>query len=1041
MKKKSNIFKVAPNFMLRSAMLPLESIIKVKTDHEHYSSLEQFLDGGFMNEALLIASPALSAMLEKDKLKPKEEKKVAAGLFKYVSRTFSRATPFGLFACVGTGKFDSTQKIPVYEDLQMKKRSRIDMEWLLGFINQLETNDNVALQLKVKANHAIRIAGNRLELVFPTHCGQGEELEGDKTDTISVRLTAASKYVLEKAENPILLNDLVQAVFEKYNGEIDISVVHNFVLEMFRQEFLISELRPPLLGGNPVEYLLEKLAYVTGIETEREILRQLQCMIHVYDNTAIGNGISNYLEIDQKMRSIVSSKSSLQVDTSFLNKLSINTNVADSLAEAAEIMWRVSTVDRGFPYIRDYYLKFIDRYGTASDVPLLDLINDNIGIGYPLYDSAGKSTSTVSKDKQAKLTKRRRVLSEQIATSIMENFSEVILDENLIDKLTIKDNWEYEMPDSMEIYAEILASSKEAVNQGSYTIVINPSSGSFQNGLTLGRFADVLGEDINQTLENMSVNNQDLNENMIMVDVTYIPTYGRTANIMMSRNYLPYEMAIGTNIQKEKQTVRLDDLYVSADHERLFLKSKTYGKEVAVVASNMLNFTSSPYLFRLLKDLSFEGKYYWQPFEWSFGSEQVFLPRLRYKNVIITSAQWNFNKDMFNKSDFHSEEIFFEAFQYAAKKWKLPQYVYLKMADNHILLNLAAKEAVALLKKDLEKDKTIRLEELVGNFDERTIIEGAAGHYMTEVVFEVEAANRKKRIGEDYPLIKYDLTNTSLLFPCQEWLYVNLYCPANIQNEFLTNTVAPFSGTLMIEHTITQWFFIRFVDQKPHIRLRFRLGKVCRGENLLSQVLEWMNLCKDNGYIFDAAIHPYERETARYGGPQLISMAETVFCQDSQAVIRLLSIFKKIDIKKQIFIGAWSAISILMDLGFHRRAQLEMLDKYVNNNKYKQEFRAMKAQFFSVMSQEYNSGAMNYERDVLEAFAFRTEALKIYGRLLHQHSENLWNDVYDIVSGLLHMDFNRLFGIDREKEEQCLSLARHAIHAFMEYEKHIDHTV
>lgn len=148
-----------------------------------------------------------------------------------------------------------------------------------------------------------------------------------------------------------------------------------------------------------------------------------------------------------------------------------------------------------------------------------------------------------------------------------------------------------------------------------------------------------------------------------MVDVTYIPTYGRTANIMMSKNFLPYEMAIGTNVQEGKLQVELNDLYVSADNERLFLKSKKYGKEVAIATSNMLNFAGAPNLFRLLKDLSFEKKYYWQPFEWDTGSEQIYLPRLRYKNVVFTPAQWNLNKDMFDEADFKSEEVFLTHFK------------------------------------------------------------------------------------------------------------------------------------------------------------------------------------------------------------------------------------------------------------------------------------------------------------------------------------------------------------------------------------------
>lgn len=103
---------------------------------------------------------------------------------------------------------------------------------------------------------------------------------------------------------------------------------------------------------------------------------------------------------------------------------------------------------------------------------------------------------------------------------------------------------------------------------------------------------------------------------------------------------------------------------------------------------------------------------------------------------------------MFDEADFKSEEVFFDAFQVIAEKWKIPQYVFLKIADNHILLNLHMKEMVTLVMKDLEKQNMVKIEELIGNFDERNLIAGTNGHYMTEIVFEIEAANRKKELAK-----------------------------------------------------------------------------------------------------------------------------------------------------------------------------------------------------------------------------------------------------------------------------------------------------
>lgn len=52
MEKENNIFKVLPNFMIRTAMLPIESINEIKMEQDFFPSLKRFLDEGLMDEAM-----------------------------------------------------------------------------------------------------------------------------------------------------------------------------------------------------------------------------------------------------------------------------------------------------------------------------------------------------------------------------------------------------------------------------------------------------------------------------------------------------------------------------------------------------------------------------------------------------------------------------------------------------------------------------------------------------------------------------------------------------------------------------------------------------------------------------------------------------------------------------------------------------------------------------------------------------------------------------------------------------------------------------
>lgn len=73
----------------------------------------------------------------------------------------------------------------------------------------------------------------------------------------------------------------------------------------------------------------------------------------------------------------------------------------------------------------------------------------------------------------------------------------------------------------------------------------------------------------------------------------------------------------------------------------------------------------------------------------------------------------------------------------------------------------------------------------------------------------------------------------------------------------------------------------------------------------------------------------------------------------------------------------------------------------------------------------------------MQLFTSRTKILSQYGKLLQEQSNILWNNIFDIVASLLHMHFNRLYGVDRDKEKEGLALARHSIYALLQYEKYM----
>ncbi len=140
------------------------------------------------------------------------------------------------------------------------------------------------------------------------------------------------------------------------------------------------------------------------------------------------------------------------------------------------------------------------------------------------------------------------------------------------------------------------------------------------------------------------------------------------------------------------------------------------------------------------------------------------------------------------------------------------------------------------------------------------------------------------------------------------WLAAYLYC-APPWEDFLRDAVQPFAERMLDQRLADQFFFIRYWERGPHIRLRFR-GDRATLEQALKPALdaffsdywknhptireepEWPHPVPEVEPWFpnDTVQYiPYEPEVARYGGPAGIGIAEEQFEVSSRAVLAILA--------------------------------------------------------------------------------------------------------------------------------------------------------
>jgi lantibiotic biosynthesis protein len=108
----------------------------------------------------------------------------------------------------------------------------------------------------------------------------------------------------------------------------------------------------------------------------------------------------------------------------------------------------------------------------------------------------------------------------------------------------------------------------------------------------------------------------------------------------------------------------------------------------------------------------------------------------------------------------------------------------------------------------------------------------------------------------------------------------------------LREAIAPVVRGGMERGELESWFFIRYQDPEPHLRVRFRgdpqmlLGKVVPALDAALAPL------RADGAVYKVVVDTYVRELERYGGDRGIELVEELFWRDSEAVLAIVELLE-----------------------------------------------------------------------------------------------------------------------------------------------------
>jgi thiopeptide-type bacteriocin biosynthesis protein len=316
------------------------------------------------------------------------------------------------------------------------------------------------------------------------------------------------------------------------------------------------------------------------------------------------------------------------------------------------------------------------------------------------------------------------------------------------------------------------------------------------------------------------------------------------------------------------------DLLVSVRKGELVLESVSLRKRIIPRLSTAFNHRHNGLgLFRLLCDLQYQGL----SARLNFDLESLFpglnfYPRVSYGNCVLAPAKWKLSAA---DIPFHAEAI-----SSLRERFDLPSVVSLGRGDQQLVFDLNEAADVVFFLSCLRGESTVALTEYL--LSDRGITSGhkpIAGQYLgllafDETVYEplpVQPARQRNNVKRTF-------------LPGTEWLYVKLYCAEASAARVLQEILAPF--LTKNKQLILQWFFVRYTDPDPHIRIRLLIRETSAG-TLLSSLASRARTGVRKDLIRAFRIDTYERELERYGAA-LIAGVEEVFHKGSEVTLAAL---------------------------------------------------------------------------------------------------------------------------------------------------------
>lgn len=901
--------------------------------------LQSLLERPEIREALFVASPTLDEGLEYWRKDPdsKKGRRAEEALVRYVQRMATRATPFGLFSGCSVGTLDGENRLELTARDAYQRHTRLDMDYLFALTEELGNHPELRRQLRYWPNSSLYLAAGRWRYA--------EARLQDKVRShhlVAVETAGYLERTLDRARQGATIGELARALVED-DPEIELEEAEEFIGELIDSQLLVSRLSINVSGEEPIYGVIGLLGEHPEIAPITAELQRVRRALDRIDEAGLGNDPAAYRRVAERLEELpakVDLPRLFQVDmVKPVERASLGQDVLDEIERGISMLRLLAGSAQRETPLRRFCQDFMERYEDAREVPLAEVLDEEVGIGFdrsrgaeasPLLD--GIYLPSPEGEQRVAWGPYTNLLLRKLEQALAEGLDEI--------EVTDKDLVDFEaddlppLADAFQVMGTLAAESQQALDGGEFRFWLRHASGP-SGARLLGRFCHAdpeLEKHVRAHLEAEEA----LDPDAVYAEIVHLPE-GRMGNILsrpvLRRYEIPY---LGLSGAPEEHQIPIEDLTVTVSGgQQVILRSKRLGKRVIPRLTSAHNFSArSLGVYRFLCTLQGQGVregvgWSWGPFE-----QARFLPRVRYGRLVLERARWRVSeKEIERLSKKKGDTARFQAVQRWRHERDLPSRVLLVDSDNELLVDfdnvLSVESFLALIKRRPQ----LQLAEFFPGPD-ALCARGPEGRFVQEVVIPY-VCRREPRAGR-LPALSAPLRRS--FGPGSEWLYAKLYTGTSTADQILRQVVGPLSRRALAEGWVDHWFFIRYGDPHWHLRWRLHGDPESLSREVLPLIERSLAPLFEDGRLWRLQLDTYDRELERYGGAHGMEPGERLFWVDSEAVLEIVDAIEGDEGADARWRLAFLGTDLLLrDLGFDEPTKLEVLQRMQQS--FAREFR------------------------------------------------------------------------------------------------------